>query len=113
VAHTNAVRFLCTAQRIDQWFALLAAEHGLAMSSAAMNRDAERVRALRDCVHCLLSATVDGPMIPGPAAGRCTGPLITAGALCFSRSVSAPTAVPLFLEAGGRDGVAAPNTQFI
>jgi predicted RNA-binding Zn ribbon-like protein len=51
--------FLCTAQWIDQWFALISAEHGLAMSSVLMSRDAERVRILRDCVHRLLSAAID------------------------------------------------------
>jgi predicted RNA-binding Zn ribbon-like protein len=52
--------FLRTAGWIDQWFALVSAQHGLAPRPAAMGRDARRVRTLRDCVHRLLSAAIDG-----------------------------------------------------
>ncbi|MEU4829432.1 ABATE domain-containing protein [Streptosporangium sp. NPDC023615] len=52
------IDFLRTARRIDEWFASVSAEHGVT-APAAMGRDAERVRTLRDCVHSLLSAAVD------------------------------------------------------
>jgi predicted RNA-binding Zn ribbon-like protein len=52
--------FLRTARWIDQWFALVSGEHGLATPSAAMGRDARRLRILRDSIYCLLSAVIDG-----------------------------------------------------
>jgi predicted RNA-binding Zn ribbon-like protein len=46
--------YLRTAGWIDRWFALACPDEKLAMGRAA-----DRVRALRDCVHGLLSAAVD------------------------------------------------------
>ncbi|MGC5009824.1 CGNR zinc finger domain-containing protein [Streptosporangium sp. DT93] len=53
------IDFLRTARWIDEWFASVSTEHGVT-APAAMGRDAGRVRTLRDCVHSLLSAAVDG-----------------------------------------------------
>ncbi len=52
------IDFLRTVQWINEWFALVSVEHGVT-APAAMGRDAERVRMLRDCVHSLLSAAID------------------------------------------------------
>ncbi|GAA2613359.1 CGNR zinc finger domain-containing protein [Actinomadura fulvescens] len=52
------IDFLGSPEWIDRWFALVGTEHGLAVP-VDVGRDAGRVRALRDCVHHLLSAAAD------------------------------------------------------
>jgi predicted RNA-binding Zn ribbon-like protein len=53
------IDFLRTVQWIEEWFTLVSLQDGVT-APAAMGRDAERVRMLRDCVHSLLSAVIDG-----------------------------------------------------
>ncbi|GII56487.1 hypothetical protein Pth03_48760 [Planotetraspora thailandica] len=63
----DRVEFLGTARWIELWFTRVSAHHGLPPPGGAMGSETARVRALRDAVHQVLSATVDG-QVPEPGA---------------------------------------------
>jgi predicted RNA-binding Zn ribbon-like protein len=61
------IDFLGTARWIELWFTLVSPHHALPPPHGAMGGDAPRVRALRDAVHAVLSAAIDG-QLPEPGA---------------------------------------------
>ncbi|MER6000452.1 ABATE domain-containing protein [Nonomuraea angiospora] len=60
------IDFLPDARRVGEWFAQVSERHGVAVP---MGPHAARVRMLRDCVHALLSAAVEG-RVPDAAQVR-------------------------------------------
>ncbi|MET9242663.1 ABATE domain-containing protein [Nonomuraea sp. NPDC003709] len=60
------IDFLPDARRVGEWFARVSERHGVAVP---MGPHAARVRMLRDCVHALLSAAVEG-RVPDAAPVR-------------------------------------------
>ncbi|MGW6499060.1 CGNR zinc finger domain-containing protein [Nonomuraea angiospora] len=65
-AGESRIDFLPDARRVGEWFAQVSGRHGVAV---AMGPHAARVRRLRDCVHALLSAAVEG-RVPDAALVR-------------------------------------------
>lgn len=90
-AGEEEIDFLRTAQGVSQWFARTTEE-----SATAMGRDAERVRALRDAVHLLFRAAVDG-----------SAPDRAAIALVNGVAQAAPTSLELDWPQGGK-----PSTRW-
>ncbi|MFI7642592.1 CGNR zinc finger domain-containing protein [Nonomuraea sp. NPDC049400] len=80
------IDFLADDRQVDRWFAEVSVRHE---SAASMSRHAEQVRTLRDCVHALLSAAVEG-LAPGTAA--------------VERVNGFAAAAPTFLRLDWRDG---------
>ncbi|GAA1299771.1 hypothetical protein Psi02_63240 [Planotetraspora silvatica] len=64
------IDFLGTARWIEEWFTLVSARHGLPPSDEGLGGDEARVRALRDAVHNVLSAAIDGQVPETGAVDR-------------------------------------------